>query len=410
MRSRGAHVSRALPGLLLAAGLGTGCSGGAPPAAAVPASWDETVAAARGQSVVWTMWQGDPYINAYVRDWVTPRLRDEFGIDLVVVGGQGAQLTSRLMTEIEAGRTRSATDIVWINGETFYQLRQLGALAGPFVADLPNAAAIDFSNPFIARDFQQPVEGFECPWGNVQLAIIHDTRRVADPPRTRAALAAWVRAHPGRFTFDSSFTGMTFLKSLLIDVAGGPGALDGPFDEARYGAAAAALWDSLRSIRRYFWKAGRTFPEGVAQLHQLFAAGEVDFTMSNNDGEVDNKVLQGLFPETARAYVLDGGTIQNTHYLGIVSRAEHPEGARVVINFLISPEAQLHKLEPGVWGDGTVLDVSRLPETWRARFAAVPGRRFAPPRAEIQPHALQELAPEYMIRISDDFRTEILER
>jgi hypothetical protein len=40
----------------------------------------------------------------------------------------------------------------------------------------------------------------------------------------------------------------------------------------------------------------------------------------------------------------------------------------------------------------------------------VPGRRFSPPRAEIQPLALEELEPRYMIRISDDFRKEILER
>jgi putative spermidine/putrescine transport system substrate-binding protein len=148
----------------------------------------------------------------------------------------------------------------------------------------------------------------------------------------------------------------------------------------------------------------------VAQLHQLFAAGEIDFTMSNNDGEVDNKVLQGLFPGTARAFVLEGGTIQNSHFLGIVKRAAHPEGAKLVINFLISPEAQLQKLQPAVWGDGTILNVPQLAEPWPARFAAVPGRRFSPPRAEIQPLALEELEPRYMIRISDDFRKEILER
>ncbi|MEO5930608.1 MAG: hypothetical protein ABIR47_11800 [Candidatus Kapaibacterium sp.] len=96
--------------------------------------------------------------------------------------------------------------------------------------------------------------------------------------------------------------------------------------------------------------------------------------------------------------------------MGIAKHSAHPEGAMVVVNFLISPEAQLRKLDPNIWGDGTVLDVSKLPEEWRARFAAVPGRRYAPPRSAIQSKALMELAPEYMIRLSDDFRKNVIER
>lgn len=387
--------------------------GGGPPAPAIedPATpWEQVVAAARGQTVVWTMWQGDPFINAYVRDFVVPAVRSQFGITLQVVSGQGPQLTQRLMSEREAGARESATDLVWINGETFYQLRQIDALFGPFTARLPHARFIDLENPFIAYDFQQPVDGYECPWGNVQMALIYDAARTPNPPRTRQELAAWVKQHPGRFTFDTAFTGMTFLKALLIDLSGGATMLDGPFDAAKYDRAAAALWDYLRELKPYLWKQGETFPTGVAPLHQLFSTHEIDFTMSNNDGEVDNKVLQGLFPETVRAYVLDSGTIQNSHYIGIVKTAARKAGALVVANFLISPEAQFEKLKPQVWGDGTVLARAKLPVEWQARFAAVPGRRFAPPRSEIQPKALRELAPEYMIRLYEDFRKQIVER
>lgn len=82
----------------------------------------------------------------------------------------------------------------------------------------------------------------------------------------------------------------------------------------------------------------------------------------------------------------------------------------VVCNFLISPEAQLRKLDPNVWGDGTVLDVGRLPAEWQQKFRNVPGRKYAPPRERIQPHALMELAPEYMIRLFDDFRRNVIEK
>ena len=371
-------------------------------------SWAEVEKEARGQTVTWMMWKGDPLINAYVDGFVAPRLRDRYGVILKTVSGQGSRIVSALMTEREAGKAESEFDLVWINGESFYQLRQIGALHGPFTAELPNFALIDMGNPSIASDFQQAIGGYECPWGNVQLALIYNSARVKDPPRTREALAAWVRRNPGRFTFDTSFTGMTLLKSWLIAIAGGEGALDGPFDEARYARPSAELWAYLNDLKPYLWRRGATFPQGVSELHQLFASGEIDFTMSNNDGEVDNKVLQGVLPESSRGYAFDEGTIRNSHYLGIVVNARHRAGALVAANFLISAEAQYEKMKPAVWGDGTVLDQGRLPAEWQEKFREVPGRRFAPDGGALQKTALQELAPEYMIRISDDFRKHVL--
>ena len=372
------------------------------------AEWAEVEALAQGQTVNVAMWQGDPFINAYMREYVAPRARAELGVELNLIALQGNQTVSAIMTELEAGAPESAYDLLWINGETFFQLRQLDALWGPWLDRLPNAQFIDTENPFIGVDFQQPVDGYEVPWGNVQLALVYDTTRVAAPPRSLAELEAWVAERPGRFTFDSEFTGMTFLKSLLADLAGGREALNGPFDEAVYGEASAELWRRLNAMKGDFWQGGETFPQDVARMHQLYAAGEIDLTMSVNDGEVDNKVLQGLFPESSRAYVLDTGTIQNSHYWGIPARAPHKAGAMALVNLLVSPAAQYRKMQPAVWGDGTVLDVERLPEAWQDSFAAVPGRRYAPPRAEISERAIQEPAPEYMLRLYDDFRTNVL--
>src|ERR1700682_4318050 len=333
--------------------------------AQAPASWDSIKRTARGQTVHLMMWQGDPFINAYMRDYVVPQLARRYGVHLEIASGQGSQVVTALMTEMEAGKKTSSFDLAWINGETFYQLRQVKALYGPFVDRLPNARYLDFANRFIRYDFQQEVNGYECPWGNVQFALIYNSAHVPDPPRTRAQLAEWVRAHPGRFTIDTSFAGMTFLKCLLIDVAGGGKQLAGPFDAAKYAKYSAQLWDYVNGIKPYFWKRGETFPSEVSQVHQMFANGELDFTLSNNDGEVDNKVAQGVFPPTSRSYVLDSGTIQNSHFMGITGHAPNLAGALVVVNFLISPDAQLEKMKPSVWGDSTVLDVKRLGAHWR---------------------------------------------
>ena len=68
----------------------------------------------------------------------------------------------------------------------------------------------------------------------VQFALIYDSARTPDPPTSIAALAAWIQTHPGRFTHDQQFTGMTFLKSVMYGLAGGVERFQGGFDEERY--------------------------------------------------------------------------------------------------------------------------------------------------------------------------------
>ena len=371
--------------------------------------WQQIEERAHGEAVTLMMWQGDPLINNYMKRYVVPTVKERYNIDLNIIGGQGNEIVALLMTELEASKPVSTVDMTWINGETFYQLRQINGLYGPFTDHLPNNRYIDWENPFIAYDFQQPVEGFECPWGNVQFVLIYNAEKVADPPADPQALAAWVKDNPGKFTLSNDFTGMTFLKSLLIYFAGGKDALNGPFDEEVYARASGQLWAYLKELKPYFWNRGETFPFALAQLHQLYAQGEICFTMSNNDSEVENKIAEGLFHPHTRSYVWESGTVQNAHYMGIVRHSGHKEAAMVVCNFLISPEAQLEKLKPDVWGDGTVLDSARLPAAWKVKFSAAGERKASPSRADISTRALREPSPAYMIRIFEDFRKFILE-
>lgn len=369
--------------------------------------WEEIESRAIGKTVTMMMWNGDPKINRYITDYIAPAVKKSHDIHLEVAAGQGNAIVQLLMTEKQAGR-ESNIDMMWINGETFYQLQQIGGLYGPFVDQLPNSQFIDLENPFIGNDFQEPINGMEAPWGNVQMTLIYDSARVDNLPQSRDALLAFAKANPQKFTFDNHFTGMTFLKALLIDIAGGQEELAGKFNEEKYKKYSTKLWRYLNQLKPYLWRNGNVFPESVAQMHQLFSTGELLMTMSNNDAEVDNKINEGLFPETARAYVPDFGTIQNSHYLGIAGNAADKAAAMVVINFMISPVAQLKKQDPNIWGDGTVLNINKLPPEMQANFKNISSRKYAPSRSEIQEKALMELAPEYMIRLSEDFRKEII--
>lgn len=395
---------------VLAAGLLVGCDPGSPsgPDAASLAElpWDTVVERARGTEVVWRMWRGDPAINRYVDQWVVPRLAERYDIRLRAIEGQGAELVNTLVVEREA-RARGGADLAWINGETFHNLRQEDLLQGPWAHVLPSAAFVDSASAIVMRDFEQELEGFESPWGRVQFALIYDSLRTPSPPRTVEELGRWIDEHPGRFTHDQAFTGVTFLKVLMYARAGGVERFQGGFDEGAYGAGRDSVLAWIESRRDRFWREGRVYPSDVADLHRLFANGEVDFSMSNNQNEAVTKARQGVLPPSARALVLRDGTIANAHYLGIPFNAPNPAGAMVVAELLLSPEAQLEKRRPEVWGDGTVLALDRLPDPWRTRFDAVEADPRAIPRDTLARYAVPEVAPEYHERLQRDWRERI---
>jgi putative spermidine/putrescine transport system substrate-binding protein len=384
------------------------CRGDAAPAGAVTlaaGAWDTVLQQARGTTVVWRMWRGDPAINAYVDDWVAPRMREQFGVAVEAVEGQGPELVNILATERAALAGRSGTtSLVWINGETFAQLRAEGLLDGPWADRLPNAALIDSTSSIITRDFEQDPAGFESPWGMVQFALIYDPARTPNPPTSIATLADWIRSHPGRFTHDQQFTGVTFMKGVMYGLSGGVQSFQGGFDEHRYRQGRDRLFAWLESIRPFLWRQGETYPPDVAAMHRLFANGEIDFSMSNNQNEVVTKVRQKVFPPQSKALLLDEGTIANSHYVGIPFNAPNAAGAMVLANFLLSPEAQLQKQRGDVWGDSTVLDVARLPAPWPSRFAEVARDAAALPRDQLAARARPEVHPQYHARLLEDWR------
>jgi putative spermidine/putrescine transport system substrate-binding protein len=372
------------------------------------ASWAQIEQQGRGARITMMMFQGDKKVNAYMSGYVIPELKKRYDIILTIVPGQGKEIVSNQMSEKEAGKSMGEIDLCWINGETFYQLRQIDALFGPYTDRLPNSRYVDYSNPIIRYDFQQEVNGYETPWGESFYYFIYDSARLRQPPMNMHEFASWWKSHPGRFTLSNDFSGMTLLKTWLVELAGGMQEMDGRFDREKYTKYSAQLWKWINDNKKNFWKNGETFPASITNIAQMYSSGELDLSMSFNDAEIDNKVAEGLFPPTSKAYILQPGSIHNTHYVGIAAASGHKAAAMLVCNFLISPEAQAKKSDIRLWGSRTVLAMDKLEPTRREAFNTLPRRRYGLNNDSIKSRAIKELAPEYMISIFDDFRTKVI--
>ncbi|WP_411272697.1 hypothetical protein, partial [Daejeonella sp.] len=85
-------------------------------------SWEQITQKAKGTSVVWMKYLGDKKANKHIEEVIVPLIKEKYDITLIIIPGQGNGIVSSIMSEKEAGLEKGETDIVWINGETFYQL------------------------------------------------------------------------------------------------------------------------------------------------------------------------------------------------------------------------------------------------------------------------------------------------
>ncbi len=360
------------------------------------APFAEVAERARGQTVYFNAWGGSRQINDYIA-WAGEQLKERAGVELVHVKlTDTAEAVARVLAEKAAGRSEGGTvDLAWINGENFKAMKEQGLLYGPFAQTLPSWRHVDTrGKPTTLVDFTIPTDGYESPWGMAQFVLFYDSARVPAPPRTLDGLLAWAKDHSGRLTYPAppNFTGSTFLKQVLYATTPDPAHLQQPMsaDAFREAAEPALAW--LETLRPHLWRGGATYPQTGPAQHQLLDDGEVDFSMAFNPAEASTLIAQGRLPATVRSFILDGGTIANTHFLAIPYNAAHKEGAMVVADFLLGPEAQARKQDPEVWGDPTVLDLAALEPADRERFtklelgpATLPPEKLTPQLPEPHP-------------------------
>ena len=340
-------------------------------------NFDRLVEKANGQQVYLNAWGGDDKINAYIK-WVSDRVNADYGITLEHVKlNDTAAAVSRILAEKTAGRdTDGSVDMLWVNGENFASMMRADLLQpNDWVTSLPNWRYTDANElPAIMLDFAVPTKGREVPWGRAQLVFFHDSAYLANPPKSANALKAYIANNPGRFTYPQppDFIGVSFLKQLLIELTDANDALYAPVGEADFDAITAPLWQYLEDINPNLWRGGNAYPQNYPAMRELVADGELDIYIAFNPADASSAIARGELQDTVRSYVHDKGTLANVHFLAITFNSDASEAARVVANFMLSPEAQLRKADPEIWGDPSVLSMGKLSSSDKAAFDALP--------------------------------------
>lgn len=382
------------------------------PVAATDRSWNEVLAEAEGQTVDLWMYGGDDRGNAYVDDVLAPAAA-ELGVTLRRVPvADTKDAMRRLLAERAAGEDDGSVDLVWVNGDNFATGQEAGAWLCGWSDNLPNMQYVSDEDPLVREDFGVPVEGCEAPWHKAQFTFAYDAARVPDPPTTVSGLLDWAEAHPGRFTYPAppDFTGSVFVRQALYALAGGADGVPAAFDEDAYDELTPVLWERLRDLAPTLWREGRTHPRDQVAMDRLFADGEVDFTMTYGPATLTELVEDGTFAPTTRVLDVEDGTIGNASFLAIPASSPDQAGAMVVADLALSPEQQVAKADPAVWGQFTVLDEGLLDRDAASTFDRLPDSPVVPPYDELSRNAQPELSSAWVTPLDEGWRREVLGR
>lgn len=385
-------------------------------------SWDDVVAAADGMTVNWYMWGGSDSINGFVDETYGIPLAEEYNVTLNRVPlADTVDAVNQVLSEAEAGieGDGGTIDLIWINGENFFTLKQAELLYGPWAEAIPNSVYVNWDNPALNLDFGRPVDGYESPWSGAQFHFIYDSARMSedDLPRSYAELNDWIAANPGRFTYiapgPGAFQGTRFVKQALFEVSGGQAQWVGEFNQELYDEHAPALWDMLNSWEANLWRGGETYPANIGELHELFANGEVDFTITQRISGAAPDINAGLIPPSSRAFSFDDNMIGDFNYVAIPYNAPNKAAALITANLILRPDRQALQVVPEKgFGIAFGIDVNRVED--EDDLAALNDGINSLGEAAADPMRLagalvSDIAAEYQALVENDWEANVLQ-
>ncbi len=259
-------------------------------------------------------------------------------------------------------------------------------LFGPFTDKLPAIEYYDTSNSAVLNDFGLPIDGYEAPYTGAFYIMTVDTAKTQTTPQNFDELLAWAKANPGRFTYVAppQFDGSRFLLTALYGATGGYEQYAGAeFDAALWDQKSPQVFEYLQTLEPYLWQKGETYPPSQSRLQELFSNGEI-WLMPAFTAGIAEGIATGQFPATTEAFAMPGISLNDPSFTAIPVNASNPAGGMVLANILSSPEGQLQKFKPDVWGDPPLLTRTKLSGALQQEFDQVEAEYGMPLKAIAQ--------------------------
>lgn len=212
------------------------------------------------------------------------------------------------------------------------------------------------------------------PYRASSVLLAYNSDKVKSPPKTLDDLLAWIKANPGKFTYNvpsGGGSGYAFVQTVIDKYLT-------PADRQTLVLSAnkdlQSKWaqglETLRGLNKYTYGQNGTYPANNAETLKDLATGLVDMGSVWSD-QFASAQKAGTMPSNIKVVQIANPPFTGgAAYLGIPSSSTNKTGARLLANWVLSPAAQ-NLIVAGTLSGLPVIPVSMLDPVAAASFASV---------------------------------------
>jgi putative spermidine/putrescine transport system substrate-binding protein len=235
----------------------------------------------------------------------------------------------------------------------------------------PNVKLVD-------QSLLTPVKGAAIPYRGSSVVLAYDSTNVASPPKTLSALLAWIKAHPGKFTYNtpnSGGSGYSFAETVVDStlsqstitqmVQGYPTQLESQWKQGL---------DLLHSLNGSIYQGA--YPTGNQAILDLLAKGQIWMAPVWSDQSL-TALRTGALPKTVKLTQVSSPSFTGgAAYLGVPKTAKNKVDVYKFVNYVLSPAAQTQIIN--VMSGFPALPLKYLPKAIQNQFADVSANTLRP--------------------------------
>jgi putative spermidine/putrescine transport system substrate-binding protein len=209
------------------------------------------------------------------------------------------------------------------------------------------------------------------PYRASSVVLAYNSDEVKQPPTTLSDLLTWIKAHPGKFTYNtpaSGGSGYAFVESVLKSHIS---ASNKSSFETGYNSALESQWEAgfqeLKDLKSSIYNNG-FYPDGNTPVLQLLANNSISLAPVWSDMAL-TALADHQLPANIKLLQLNPPFDGGPAYLGVPRYAAHATQAYTLMNWLLSPDIQASIIAnmhgyPGVqW--------SYVPASVQAQYASI---------------------------------------
>jgi len=217
----------------------------------------------------------------------------------------------------------------------------------------------------------KPVKGAAIPYRGSSVVLAYNSQYVQTPPKTLAALLTWIKAHPGKFTYNSPNTGgsgYAFAETVVDSTL--PQNVHTQMING-YVPQLESNWkqglDLLHSLNSYVYQG--VYPNGNQAVLDLLAKGAIWVAPVWSDQSL-TALKAGQLPKTIKLTQISNPSFTGgAAYLGVPKTAKNKVDVYKFVNYVLSPPAQTTIIN--VMSGFPALPLKYLPKAVQNQFADV---------------------------------------